>query len=160
MQSWNAAGFPFFFVIRCGAGGGGGDISGRVRALNLTVPLGSGRVRASVLSPCRPLAPAERRSTFQWPHGSWHRCQWAAHVHTVLPRTNHLPASPLFEIKLFNLTVFSSLSFFFFISCTYISPCHRALVHSSFWTPLRSLTGLCLRDCTCLYLLIHNNKLN
>ncbi len=35
-------------------------ISGRVRALNLTVPLGSGRVRqsrvrASVLSPCRPL---------------------------------------------------------------------------------------------------------
>ncbi len=58
--------FSFFFVIRCGAGGGG--ISGRVRALNLTVPLGSGRVgsgqtisgtgrvRASVLSPCRPLA--------------------------------------------------------------------------------------------------------
>ncbi len=36
----------------------------------------------------------------QWPHGSWHRCQWAAHVHTVSPRTNHLPASPLFEIKL------------------------------------------------------------
>ncbi len=41
---------------------GGGAISGRVRALNLTVPLGSGqtisgtgRVRASVLSPCRPL---------------------------------------------------------------------------------------------------------
>ncbi len=29
----------FFFVIRCGGG-----ISGRVRALNLTVPLGSGRV--------------------------------------------------------------------------------------------------------------------
>ncbi len=39
----------------------------------------------------------------------------AAHVHTVLPRTNHLPASPFFEIKLFNLTVFSSfLCFFFF----------------------------------------------
>ncbi len=35
--------FSFFFVIRCGAGGGGG-ISGRVRALNLTVLLGSGRV--------------------------------------------------------------------------------------------------------------------
>ncbi len=35
--------FPFFLVIRCGGGGGGG-ISGRVRALNLTVPLGSGRV--------------------------------------------------------------------------------------------------------------------
>ncbi len=42
---------------------GGGVISGRVRALNLTVPLGSGqtisgtgRVRASVLSPCRPLS--------------------------------------------------------------------------------------------------------
>ncbi len=57
----------FFFVIRCGAGGGGGGgggggISGWVRALNLTVPLGSGqtisgtgRVRASVLSPCRTL---------------------------------------------------------------------------------------------------------
>ncbi len=29
-------------------------------------------------------------------------------MHMVLPRTNHLPASPLFEIKLFNLTVFSS----------------------------------------------------
>ncbi len=33
--------FPFFLLaIRCGGGG----ISGRVRALNLTVPLGSGRV--------------------------------------------------------------------------------------------------------------------
>ncbi len=32
----------------------------------------------------------------------------------VLPGTNHLPASPLFEIKLFNLTVFSS-SFFVLI---------------------------------------------
>ncbi len=61
------------------------------------------------------LAPAERSSTFQWPHGSWHRCEWAAHVHTVLPRTIHVPASPLFEIKLFNLTVF--LLPFFFISC-------------------------------------------
>ncbi len=59
------------------------------------------------------LAPvAERSSTFQWPHGSWHRCQWAAHVHTVSPRTNHLPASPLFEINLFNLNVFSSFFFF------------------------------------------------
>ncbi len=116
----------------------------------------------SYTSPCVcsdrwPLAPAERSCTFQWLHGSWHRCQWAAHVHTVLPRTNHLPASPLFEIKLFNLTVFLLL---FFISCTYITHCHRALVHSSFWTPLRSFTGLCLRDCTLLYLLIHNSKLN
>ncbi len=34
--------FSFFFVIRYWGGGGG--ISGRVRALNLTVPLGSGRV--------------------------------------------------------------------------------------------------------------------
>ncbi len=33
--------FPFFFV---GYSLGGGGISGRVRALNLTVPLGSGRV--------------------------------------------------------------------------------------------------------------------
>ncbi len=41
MQSWNAAFFLFFFLaIRWGGGG----ISGRVRALNLTVPLGSGRV--------------------------------------------------------------------------------------------------------------------
>ncbi len=55
--------FSFFFLFVLG----GGVISGRVRALNLTVPLGSGRVgtgqtisgtgrvRASVLSPCRPL---------------------------------------------------------------------------------------------------------
>ncbi len=34
--------FSFFFFIRFGWGGG--VISGRVRALNLTVPLGSGRV--------------------------------------------------------------------------------------------------------------------
>ncbi len=41
MQSWNAVFFLFFLLaIRCGAGG----ISGRVRVLNLTVPLGSGRV--------------------------------------------------------------------------------------------------------------------
>ncbi len=33
--------FPFFFV---GYSLGGGGISGQVRALNLTVPLGSGRV--------------------------------------------------------------------------------------------------------------------
>ncbi len=55
---------PFFFV---GYSLGGGGVSGRVRALNLTVPLGSGqtisgtgRVRASVLSPCRPLVPRNR----------------------------------------------------------------------------------------------------
>ncbi len=35
--------FPFFFV-GYSLGGGGGRISGQVRALNLTVPLGSGRV--------------------------------------------------------------------------------------------------------------------
>ncbi len=42
--------FSFFFFFCCcgaGGGGGGGGISGRVRALNLTVPLGSGRVRRS-----------------------------------------------------------------------------------------------------------------
>ncbi len=38
-------------------------------------------------------------------------------MHTVLPRTNHLPASPLFEIKQFNLTVFSS--FFFFVNSSH-----------------------------------------
>ncbi len=35
--------FSFFFFVGYSLGGGGG-ISGRVRALNLTVPLGSGRV--------------------------------------------------------------------------------------------------------------------
>ncbi len=61
MQSWNAT-FVLFFFSYSLWGGGGGGVSGRVRALNLTVPLGSGRtisgtgrVRASVLSPCRPL---------------------------------------------------------------------------------------------------------
>ncbi len=41
MQSWNAAFFLFFLV---GYSLGGVGISGRVRALNLIVPLGSGRV--------------------------------------------------------------------------------------------------------------------
>ncbi len=36
--------FSFFFSYSLLGGGGGGGISGRVRALNLTVPLGSGRV--------------------------------------------------------------------------------------------------------------------
>ncbi len=36
--------FSFFFLLAIRWGGGGGGISGRVRALNLTVPLGSGRV--------------------------------------------------------------------------------------------------------------------
>ncbi len=58
------------------------------------------------------LAPTERSSTFLRPHGGWHRCEWAAHVHTVLPRANHLPASHLFELKLFNLTFFSSAFLF------------------------------------------------
>ncbi len=40
MQSWNAIFFLFFFIRY----GRWGVISGRVRALNLTVPLGSGRV--------------------------------------------------------------------------------------------------------------------
>ncbi len=35
--------FSFIFFVGYSLGGGGG-ISGRVRALNLTVPLGSGRV--------------------------------------------------------------------------------------------------------------------
>ncbi len=35
--------FPFF-LVGYSLGGGGGVVSGRVRALNLTVPLGSGRV--------------------------------------------------------------------------------------------------------------------
>ncbi len=43
MQSWNAIFFLFFFFYSFWAEGGG-VISGRVRALNLTVPLGSGRV--------------------------------------------------------------------------------------------------------------------
>ncbi len=37
--------FSFFFILLAIRwGGGGGGISGRVRALNLTLPLGSGRV--------------------------------------------------------------------------------------------------------------------
>ncbi len=61
---------PCSFFILVGYSLWGGVISGRVRALNLTVPLGSGRVgsddlgygpgRASVLSPCRPLGYSER----------------------------------------------------------------------------------------------------
>ncbi len=39
----------FFFFLLFVVGGGGGGISGRVRALNLTVPLGSGRVRSDNL---------------------------------------------------------------------------------------------------------------
>ncbi len=56
--------FPFFFSWLFVGGG----ISGR--ALNLTVPLGSGqtisgtgRVRASVLSPCRPLPHGDTGTT-------------------------------------------------------------------------------------------------
>ncbi len=56
-------------------------------------------------------------------------------MHTELPRTNHLPASPLFEIKLFNFTVFSSF-FFFVVNSSHalilLTVTHRALVHSSF----------------------------
>ncbi len=40
--------FSFFFFVGYSLWGGGG-ISGRVRALNLTVPLGSGRVRSDNL---------------------------------------------------------------------------------------------------------------
>ncbi len=55
--------FPFFFVIRCGAGAGGGDFgSGSGSKFNCAARVGSGqtisgtgRVRASVLNPCRPL---------------------------------------------------------------------------------------------------------
>ncbi len=36
--------FSFFLLFAVGRGRGGGGISGRVRALNLTVLLGSGRV--------------------------------------------------------------------------------------------------------------------
>ncbi len=51
----------------------------------------------------------------EWPHGSWHRCEWAALVHTVLPRTNHLPVSPFLEIKLLNWTGFSSFFFLYWL---------------------------------------------
>ncbi len=59
--------FSFFFVIRCGAGAGagaegGGFGSGSGSKFNCAARVGSGqtisgtgRVRASVLSPCRPL---------------------------------------------------------------------------------------------------------
>ncbi len=53
----------FFLAIRCGGGGG---ISGRVRALNLTVPLGSdnlgyGPGSGFSLSPCRPLTHTDKK---------------------------------------------------------------------------------------------------
>ncbi len=104
------------------------------------------------------LAPAERSSTFQWPHGSWHRCQWVAHVHTVLPRTNHLPASPLFEIKLFNLTVFSSAFFFmhlyYSLSQNFSSFQFLNSSKIAYWATSERLYVIVLK------LLIHNNKLN
>ncbi len=59
--------FSFFFVGYSLCGGGGG-ISGRVRALNLTVPLGSVRVGSDNLGhgpgsgPCRPLALFQAKS--------------------------------------------------------------------------------------------------
>ncbi len=67
---------PFFVVVGYslwGGGGGGGRF--RVQALNLTIPLGSiqtisgtGRVRASVLSPCRPLLEARGHPRAENPH--------------------------------------------------------------------------------------------
>ncbi len=64
----------------------------------------------SYTSPCvcsdqSALAPAERRSTFS----DRTAADMDVNQLRMLPRTNHLPASPLFEIKRFNLTV---LSFF------------------------------------------------
>ncbi len=83
--------FPFFFCWLF-VGGRGGGISGRVRALNLTVPLGSGRVglgqtisgtgrvRASVLSPCRPLVQARlkfAREHLDDPEEDWENVIWS-----------------------------------------------------------------------------------
>ncbi len=58
-----------FLVIRCGAGGGGGGGGGgdfgwgskfNCAAGSGQTISGTGRVRASVLSPCRPLAPPKK----------------------------------------------------------------------------------------------------
>ncbi len=52
-------------------------------------------------------------------------------MHMVLPQTDHLPASPSFEMKLFNLTVFSS-TFFLSHALILLTVTHRTLVHSGF----------------------------
>ncbi len=56
-----------------------------IATLQMSPVMSCERVILSYTSPCVcsdqwALAPAERSSTFQWPHGSWHRCEWAAHV--------------------------------------------------------------------------------
>ncbi len=91
---------------------------------------------------------------------SWHRCEWPAHVHTVLPRTNRLPASPLFEIKLFNLTVFSP-TFFFYLMHLYYS---LSQSFSSFQFPNSSKIAYgnvweTVRDCAYSYTTINLIKL-
>ncbi len=98
---------------------------------------------------------------------SWLRLRGAAHSSdrmaadidvnwSGVARTNHLRFFSLFEIKLINLTVFSSA----FFSCTYITHCHRTLVHSvlnsskiAYWAMSERLYVMVLK------LLIHNNNL-
>ncbi len=67
MQSWNTAFFFYWlFVVKKKKTSG----SGRVRALNLTVPLGSGRVGSDDLGygpgPCRPLALVRLADGHSW----------------------------------------------------------------------------------------------
>ncbi len=97
--------FPFFLDgYSLGAGGG---ISGRVRALNLTVPLGlgqtisgTGRVRASVLSPCRPLVHTSQQSliVFSINPLSFRRCPDSLDVNS-LPAGSHTDASAFLPLN-------------------------------------------------------------
>ncbi len=65
----------FFFVIRCGAGGGGDFGSGSGSKFNCAARVGSGqtisgtgRVRASVLSPCRTLVHTQSDNCISQPN--------------------------------------------------------------------------------------------
>ncbi len=68
--------FSFFFCYSLWGGGGGG-ISGRVRALNLTVPLGSGRVGSDNLGygPGSGFSfePVQTSNTHTHTHTLWYR---------------------------------------------------------------------------------------
>ncbi len=117
--------FFFFFVIHWG---GGGVISGRVRALNLTVPLGSGRVGSDdlgygprVADPCPMLS-----------------------IHTLL--SNDPPGDVTARFVLLNcLTRFSSsfmspatpfiilngITIFIGVHCPFQTPCRFLLIFRS-----------------------------
>ncbi len=167
MQSWNAV--FFLFLVGYSLGGGGG-ISGRVRALNLTVPLGSGRVgsgqtisgtgrvRASVLSPCRPLVHRGGwygKNVFQvglWSFyhssfSSWINQDWiSSRAGWYGPQKKSL----IFFIKKSNLR----FNVFFLVGVLVLprsSPFRRAqhLSYSAAWLCLRRCSKLVVRTTVC-----------